>query len=1337
MLSTRTDLTYLLLQKQLLQSSLNLNDTINRLTTGIKVNSAKNNAANYSIITDLNTKINSMLQVQNNTEDGISCLQIAEGGLQQIEELLNKIRDLAMQAASGTHSARDLAALETQGNAFVEQIRQIKNSTNYGSINLYETPKKEENVSITTMAAAKLANSVKLSNINETDANNQNNIQRFTPKSVSLSNVADTENSVSAASFYSIAAYSEDSTITSAVDFLGKETKTITIDGVDYTVTNSLTSSQTISYVKNLETGELEFRGSNFTIKGQTDVAHNIIINGSYNYFYGGNLDDTIKVKNSYCTRNYIYGLDGNDNLTGYRSNLYGGNGNDNLNVLGSDGSAYGEAGDDIITISQGYGYGGTGNDTFILNSGNCRAYGQDGDDNFTLNSNSTSIIDGGAGSNTFINNSTATTHTIMNVPGANANTVSFASKETKVLNINGIDYTVTNTTTSTRTLIYKINGDQIEFNGAYLSIKGDENVAHNVKLSSEQTTFYGGNMDDTIHVAVRYTYTFAGGGNDTITISCSEAYINSGSGNDIIKTSGTRYNNYIESEDGDDKITITGSRNTIISSGNNNTLSISGSNNLINGFSGNDNANCISLEANETRVVEINGIEYTIKNNNAFASKILYNINAVTGEISFAGYKANIVGASDKAHNVVLYGYAMNFTGGDEKDRIISYNSCTVKANGGDDYIEILSSGTYYGGDGDDTIIVKSDWATVYGEAGNDILNIESSSTNGIVDGGEDNDTYNINQKTNTRDAGGKNVYYINTDGAVVSGSIDDDTFYISGNNNTILGGGGKDYFVVDGTGNTIDGGTDENYHVNNGSGNDLANSESDPNSGVLLFTTLNETKTFVMNGKSYTIKNNLNGLNQFSYSYNQNTGVITVNSSDFTITSQSNQSNLLNIRGDNNIYNGSNLVDEIKIETGTNNVINGNDGNDILTSNSENNSLLGGSGKDVMNINASSNKTVSGGSGDDVININTDNCTQINSGSGNDTISINGANNNVNSGDGNNTLRVNGDTNTISAANGSNNFTITGNSNSVTGGDGDNILGIQGNDNTVTLENIQGDINIYGNNNSINQNQGSNNVIISGDNNNYEATQGYKNINVIGDLNEITTGDYDDDFIVEGNSNIISSSGGNNEFNIRGDSNNVTGGSGVDEFKVNGDNNILKGGDENDTFMISNGYGNNIDGEGGARNTMINNGDATIFTNVVDITPNPFELKVKVDIGSGEDKYITNSIGFNLFDFTIDFSSQQKALNCLEDIDTLLSSVRDELENIGTTINRLQEVQIAQSCKLENLISSRSTIRDVDIATESSNYIKYSIMQQACIALLSTLQNITPNIVLGLLNV
>ena len=80
-------------------------------------------------------------------------------------------------------------------------------------------------------------------------------------------------------------------------------------------------------------------------------------------------------------------------------------------------------------------------------------------------------------------------------------------------------------------------------------------------------------------------------------------------------------------------------------------------------------------------------------------------------------------------------------------------------------------------------------------------------------------------------------------------------------------------------------------------------------------------------------------------------------------------------------------------------------------------------------------------------------------------------------------------------------------------------------------------------------------------------------------------------------------------------------------------------------------------------------------------------------------------------------------------------LGITTEQLLNIGTTINRLETVIEAQGLKMNNLISTRSTLRDADVAEESSNYIRYQILQQASATLLSSSRSLKAQNVLGLI--
>ncbi|MEI3269499.1 MAG: flagellin [Candidatus Gastranaerophilaceae bacterium] len=1297
MITFGSDVADLILQRTLGENTLGLNNSINRMTTGYKVNQAKDNAAGYSIITDLSKKISSMLQVQQNTEDGIALLQTAEGGLEEVQKLLERLRDLAAQASNGTYDAETREAMQAEADQILEQISQIRESIKYDNQNLYY----KENNGVQT-AATKSSRSLSRASV------------RVSPLA---------------------------SVLEGAEAFAGGETKTITIDGVQYTVKNKLTTANDLSYSKDTSTGELTLIASNFEIRGQSDVAHNLIISGKLNSIYGGDLNDTLTVEGgSLSTGNTIWGGSGDDilNINAANTTAYGNDGNDTINSRAS-ASVYGGNGDDVFNI-------------YVVG----QYYGEDDEDTFNVMSGvSNATVNGGSGTNAINDNGIDTIK--INVPGANNSAVRFNSKETKELTINGIKYTVTNNG-SARDFTYSIADDgQINFSSSTFTIKGELNKSHNVKMSAN-SIFYGGNLADTIILA-NVSRVYALGGDDNITINSGYSTVYGGDGNDtftlnlnvsymalygeegndtLIISKGSKYS-YFDLGEGDDNAIINGNNNRelVITGGvGNNTITGTASNSIFNGFDETENTSYLQLAAMTKKVIEINGKKYTIENYSTADKSLVYYYNPVDGKVYFGGCGVTIRGQEDVSHDVILYGKNLSFYGGNLDDTGVNYayGSNINGEDGNDTLTNYAPDSGLRGGDGDDYLIVNGG-TSVYGGDGNDTIDINAMLSTHYVGGEGGDDIYNINNQCSVSDIGGNNIYNINTNGANISGGPGADTFYLSGNNNTVLGAGGDDYFVIDGSNNFIDGGTGKNYYIDNGTGTSFSNVNKDPNAGGISFTYQGEVKTFTLNGKTYTVTNNFAGSNMLQYSLNPNTGVITLNGSNFGVNAELNESAILNIRGNNNVITGSDLSDKITVEQGSNNVINGGKGNDTLIMNSENNSLNGGEGNDTITLNASTNQSITGGAGADTININSDNNTNISSGAGNDVIKVNGAHNNINTGEGNNSITVNKDNNTINSGDGDNKYVITSSSNTITSGKGNNSIGVQGDDNNITTQNAKGDINIYGNNNTVSNTRGENHVTISGNNNTYSTTTGSKEINIIGNTNNILSGSGDDQIEVKGDNNTIESTSGNNEISIKGDSNTIQGGAGKDNIKINGDNNTANGGAESDSFMVSSGNNNTIDGEGGERNTLIDNGKNTVYTNAVDITPRPFELNIKVDIGSGSDKYISTSISFNLFDFSVDFSTAEGALESLESIDEMLSSVSEQLLNIGNTINRLESVAEAQSIKLNNLISFRSTMRDADIAEESSNYIRYQILQQASATLLASSRNLKAQNVIGLL--
>ena len=1321
MITFGSDVADLILQRTLGENTLGLNNTINRMTTGYKVNHAKDNAAGYSIITDLSKKISSMLQVQQNTEDGIALLQTAEGGLEEIQKLLERLRDLATQASNETYDADAREAMQAEADEILEQIEQIRNVTSYNGKNLFEI---EQN---SNTPVSRLSSSVRSSY----------------PLALMSSRVM---------------SISDEDTVSGAFDFSSGETKTVTIDGVSYTVTNNASVSASLSYTKDKSTGVLTISANKMTIKGQADVAHNLVINGSSNNVYGGDKNDSLALANAVNRDNRLYGGAGDDTFTNVASTVhnlfYGDAGNDTFNLYGL-ATVWAGDGDDIINLnysvptnSNPNANGGSGDDIFNINANNWYCYGNSGEDTFNIKSGvQNTFVDGGGGTNAINDNGTNTIKA--NVPNANAYSEVFAIGATKTLTINGKEYTITNTASYVQNLVYSINGDTIEFQGTYFKITGNSEQSHNVKLLSQRMTFTGGNLKDTIIVAdtARYATIYGGSGDDYIENNAADVYMWGQDGNDTIINNGANSclifagngddtveitkgtGHYLDAGDGNDNVTVLGSASnaTIYGGAGTNKITNKSVNNIgISGFGDADNCSAVVINPSASKTVTINGVSYYLNNKTSDrTSVVLYNYNSVSGETSFWGSYVDVHGKTDNiAYNVVVSGAYNNCYGRELDDKFTAKGwAVNLYGNSGNDtLIQNSYWGKTHGGNGDDTIIANKSGSFIYGGAGNDTITINVSTSNEI-DGGTGDDTYNINASCAPKDTDGNNIYNIDANDCNITGGMGNDTFYVNGNNNIVNGAGGDDYFVINSKGaNTIDGATGDNYYVDNSDGNAaLVNVVSDPNSGMLQFSSIGEEKSFIIDGKKYTIKNSTTlgtsqAVNSLKYSYNATTGKITVDGSNFTITSDDSACNLA-VKGDNNLVYGSKYADTIIVESGSNNKIYGLNGDDNLILNSANNSVLGGEGNDTITVNAASGKEINGEDGNDIININCNNNSNIMAGDGNDKLNINGSNNVVDAGNGNNNITISESNNTVTAADGSNDIRVTGSSNNVTAGSGNNKIGISGDDNTLNVDKAVGEINILGNSNEVTVNNGANKTIIRGSHNTYISLNGEKNVSVKGSYNEINTGSSSDVFNISGDFNYINSTGGDNCAIISGDSN------------------IYEGGSAKDTIRVNSGNSNNIDG-GAGNNTLYDKGINTIYTNVRRIITSPFETDLKIDIGSGDDKFIHITIDFSTIGFTVDLSTAKSALESLEAIDDMLKTVSEQLLNIGSTINRLESVAEAQALKLNNLISFRSTMQDADIAEESSNYIRYQILQQASSTLLASSRNLKAQNVLGLLS-
>lgn len=139
MLSVNTNLSSLIVRSNLNKSTSGLNQAIERMTTGFKINHAKDNAANYSISTNISTQLSSYDVALENTVMGLDLISTASDSLDLITSHLQRIRDLSEQAANGTYGEDSLKAIQSEVDARSAEIERIMANTEYNGIKLFET----------------------------------------------------------------------------------------------------------------------------------------------------------------------------------------------------------------------------------------------------------------------------------------------------------------------------------------------------------------------------------------------------------------------------------------------------------------------------------------------------------------------------------------------------------------------------------------------------------------------------------------------------------------------------------------------------------------------------------------------------------------------------------------------------------------------------------------------------------------------------------------------------------------------------------------------------------------------------------------------------------------------------------------------------------------------------------------------------------------------------------------------------------------------------------------------------------------------------------------------
>ncbi|WP_231758111.1 FliC/FljB family flagellin [Microbulbifer elongatus] len=129
-----TNITAMIGQQNLSKSQSALQTSMERLSSGLRINSAADDAAGQAIANRMSAQITGLSQAQRNANDGISAAQTAEGALNQVNDNLQRIRELTVQAQNDTNSQSDLDSIQDEINQRLSEIDRVSSETNFNGV---------------------------------------------------------------------------------------------------------------------------------------------------------------------------------------------------------------------------------------------------------------------------------------------------------------------------------------------------------------------------------------------------------------------------------------------------------------------------------------------------------------------------------------------------------------------------------------------------------------------------------------------------------------------------------------------------------------------------------------------------------------------------------------------------------------------------------------------------------------------------------------------------------------------------------------------------------------------------------------------------------------------------------------------------------------------------------------------------------------------------------------------------------------------------------------------------------------------------------------------------
>ena len=921
--SILTNLTSLSIYNDLQSANSILSRTLERMSSGFKINQAKDDASGCVISSKIKLKLNGEYQAKKNLQSGVSMLNVAQGAYQNMSNILMRLRNLSLSAIDDSYSKDSRKAFQDEANELTNELEQIRVSTKYNGISLFDNSNVISQTSTQNLATPEATNfSMKTNLIPKTlsieddsggdtfeygsdgnkTTNNDDKIQEVKNNNLALSSLNEEENAIQEAPMM-MSTRSVTPVEKTTVTFGAYETKTINIGNNSYEILNTQNKAQDFTYQQD-STGKITFDGGQiFSITSLNNEANNIVLNGYGTRLFLNSANDIVDIKGTAC---YVTSEGGNNEikLSATQTRLIlNGNGNDTVYSSTSNANQYiylGEGDDNIQNLKI--------DNSVITKKAGTTTYNPSNIKNCTLfNIEKTDpelkLIENASGTTTITINNKQYSIKTKNTANVSQHLFYKYDEEKDRIIFAGYNSRIQSLNTSIeKNLIYGVDNylygtsenDDIlvgvgSYNNTIYGNDGNDLLVTEEFYTAYSNYLYGGNGDDTL-IGNSKTGYWGEAGDDTIIVNTqvSSSGVNGGADDDYYEING---NGAINDTSGDNTFEINTNNLTINAGGSSGTFIVNGNNNKITGTNGDDT---FEINGSNNTINGGNGDDYYINNNsstniqNALDAttngKLIFNSKNEKQTLAIDGKTYTIINNATSSNN-----FYWNYSNG---ELLITGSDFDIIADNNAEHKIIIdgSNNTIEGGNKNDTITIKN------GE-------------NNYILSNRGNDTINLNYKNNGADGGiGEDIININaTTNLSINGNIGNDTINFNADNITnVQAGEGKDNIT----------GITSNSSINLGNGND----------DVKL--TGNNNKIMGSVG-DYTVE---------------------IEGNENSINLDSASGSIVKIKGNNNNFEGSNGVDDLII-MGNNNIANGNNGNDnFRIDKGDSNQVDGGMGRNIL---------------------------------------------------------------------------------------------------------------------------------------------------------------------------------------------------------------------------------------------------------------------------------------------------------------------------------------------------------------------------------------------------